>query len=83
MDRLTFFKVQPYLGGLGNGAIEELKSIPTLVIMGLSMLDPDEFSKMMTALSQLDPIEVGKQMFQEKLKNFLARLMLPCMREDS
>lgn len=63
------FGLQPIVGGVGDGLVDELKSIPDLLMFGLSMFDKEERSKLGDFVQNLS-FETIKNMFAEKADKY-------------
>src|SRR5690606_11782501 len=63
------FGLQPLVSGVGDGVIDEVKSIPDLLMFGLSMFDKEERSKLAEFASNLN-FETIKNMFVEKANKY-------------
>ncbi|MEQ8472938.1 MAG: hypothetical protein RIC35_17220 [Marinoscillum sp.] len=63
------FELESLTAGLGDGAVDELKSIPDLLVLALSLFDEQERTALLQALEQLD-YETVKKMFQEKADKY-------------
>ncbi|WP_170148164.1 hypothetical protein, partial [Marinoscillum furvescens] len=63
------FELNSLTAGLGDGAVDELKSIPDLLVLTLSLFDEQERTALLQALEQLD-YETVKKMFQEKADKY-------------
>lgn len=59
------FSLQPTVAGIGDCMVDELKSIPDLLIMGLSLFDKQERDALISGLQSIN-LETIKRMFEEK-----------------
>ena len=59
------FQLEALTAGLGDGAVDELKSIPDLILLALSLFDEEERTALISALQKMD-FETVKKMFKDK-----------------
>ncbi len=63
------FNLQSTVAGIGDGVVDEFKSIPDLLLMGLSLFDKEERDGLVQAVSSIN-LETIKGMFQEKAAKY-------------
>ncbi|MEQ9415326.1 MAG: hypothetical protein RIF39_15940, partial [Cyclobacteriaceae bacterium] len=64
------FKLQATVAGIGDGVVDEFKSIPDLLLMGLSLFDKQERDGLVKAVSSIN-LETIKGMFKEKADKYI------------
>ncbi|MFZ5972943.1 MAG: hypothetical protein ACOYXA_15255 [Bacteroidota bacterium] len=63
------FNLQSTVAGIGDGVVDEFKSIPDLLLMGLSLFDKQEREALITAVSSID-LQTLQAMFEEKAAKY-------------
>jgi hypothetical protein len=63
------FNLQSTVAGIGDGVVDEFKSIPDLLLMGLSLFDKQERDGLIKAVSSIN-LETIKGMFKEKAAKY-------------
>jgi len=63
------FNLQSTVAGIGDGVVDEFKSIPDLLLMGLSLFDKQERDALITAVSSID-LQTLQAMFEEKAAKY-------------
>lgn len=63
------FSLEAFTSGLGDGAIDELKSVPDLLVLGLSMFDQEQREALLSALRSIELSTIGG-MFSEKTSKY-------------
>jgi len=65
------FKLQSTVAGIGDGVVDEFKSIPDLLLMGLSLFNKEERDGLIKAVSSIN-LETLKGMFKDKAAKYTA-----------